>query len=65
LVSYRPDQVASSTWLGTDGEPGNLAADLQGASQFLAEQKQIPAAAPLSVFENALYTRGLPEALSR
>jgi len=61
----RPDQVASSTWLGTDGKPGNLAIKLQSASQFLAEQKQIPAAAPLSVFENALYTRGLPKVLSR
>lgn len=61
----RPDQVASSTWLGTDGEPGNLATNLQSTSQFLAEQKQIPAAAPLSVFENALYTRGLPKVLSR
>lgn len=60
----RPDQVASSTWLGTDGKPGNLAAKLQSMSQFLAEQKQIPAAAPLSVFENALYTRGLPKVLS-
>jgi taurine transport system substrate-binding protein len=61
----RPDQVASSTWLGTDGKPGNLAIKLQSASQFLAEQKQIPAAAPLPVFENALYTRGLPKVLSR
>ena len=61
----RPDQVASSTWLGTDGKPGNLATKLQSASQFLADQKQIPAAAPLSVFENALYTRGLPKVLSR
>lgn len=61
----RPDQVASSTWLGTDGKPGNLATKLQSAAQFLAEQKQIPAAPPLSVFENGLYTRGLPLVLSR
>ena len=60
----RPDQVASSTWLGTDGNPGKLATQLQSTSQFLAEQNQIPAAAPLSVFENALYTRGLPKVLS-
>ncbi len=63
-VFLRPDQVASRTWLGTDGKPGNLATQLQSASQFLAEQKQIPAAAPLSAFENALYTRGLPKVLS-
>jgi len=63
-VFLSPDQVASQTWLGTDGEPGNLATRLQSTSQFLADQKQIPAAAPLSVFESALYTRGLPEVLS-
>ena len=60
----RPDQVASPTWLGTDGEPGNLATKLQDTSQFLADQNQIPAAPPLSVFENALYTKGLPKVLS-
>ncbi len=64
-VFLTPDQVASSEWLGTDGKPGNLAANLQSASQFLADQKQIPAPAPLEVFENALYTTGLPDALSR
>jgi taurine transport system substrate-binding protein len=57
--------VASPEWLGTDGEPGNLAANLESASQFLAEQKQIPAAAPLSVFQDAIYTTGLPDVLSR
>ena len=64
-VFLRPDQVASPTWLGTDGDPGKLATNLQSASQFLADQKQIPAAAPLSVFEKALYTKGLPKVLSR
>lgn len=64
-VFLTPDQVASPEWLGTDGNPGNLAASLQNASQFLAEQKQIPAPAPLEVFQNALYTTGLPNALSR
>ena len=64
-VFLRPDQVASDTWLGTDGKPGNLAAKLQITSQFLADQKLIPAAAPLSVFENALYTKGLPKVLDR
>lgn len=64
-VFLTPDQVASPEWLGTDGKPGNLAANLQSASQFLADQKQIPAPAPLAVFQNALYTTGLPNALSR
>ena len=57
-VFLTPDQVASPQWLGTDGKPGNLAANLENASQFLADQKQIPAAAPLSTFQNALYTTG-------
>lgn len=64
-VFLTPDQVASPEWLGTDGKPGNLAANLQSASEFLADQKQIPAPAPLEVFQNALYTTGLPDALSR
>ena len=64
-VFLTPDQVASPQWLGTDGKPGNLAANLENASQFLADQKQIPAAAPLSTFQNALYTTGLPDALTR
>lgn len=64
-VFLTPDQVASPQWLGTDGKPGNLAVDLHSASQFLADQKQIPAPAPLSAFQNALYTTGLPDALNR
>jgi taurine transport system substrate-binding protein len=64
-VFLTPDQVASPEWLGTDGKPGNLAANLESASQFLADQKQIPAPARLSVFQSALYTTGLPNALNR
>lgn len=63
-VFLTPDQVASPEWLGTDGKPGNLAANLESASQFLAAQKQIPAPAPLTVFQNAIYTTGLPDVLS-
>ncbi|WP_299557166.1 aliphatic sulfonate ABC transporter substrate-binding protein [uncultured Mycolicibacterium sp.] len=65
MVFLTPDEVASEKWLGADGKPGNLAANLQSASQFLADQNQIPAAAPLEVFEEALYVKGLPGALSR
>ena len=64
-VFLTPDQVASPQWLGSDGKPGNLANNLESASQFLADQKQIPAAAPLSVFQNAIYTLGLPDVLTR
>ena len=60
-----PAEVASPEWLGTDGDPGNLAANLQNASQFLFEQKQIEAAAPLTTFQDALYTKGLPGALTQ
>ena len=63
-VFLTPEQVASPEWLGTDGAPGNLAANPEAASQFLAEQKQIPEPAALSVFQNALYTKGLPDAIT-
>jgi len=55
-VFLRPDQMASQTWLGTDGKPGDLATKLQSASQFLADQKLIPAAAAaVGVRECSLY----------
>lgn len=64
-VFLTPEQIASPEWLGTDGKPGNLAANLESASRFLADQKQIPAPAALTVFQNALYTQGLPDVLAR
>lgn len=64
-VFLTPAQVASPEWLGSDGKPGNLAANLESASQFLADQKQIPAPAPLSTFQSALYTTGLPDVITR
>ena len=63
-VFLTPAQIVSPEWLGTAGTPGNLAVNLQSASQFLAEQKQIPEPAPLSVFQNALYTKGLPDVIT-
>ncbi|MCV7278781.1 ABC transporter substrate-binding protein [Mycolicibacterium flavescens] len=60
-----PQEVASAEWLGFDGEPGNLAVNLQSASQFLADQKQIPQAAPLTKFQEAIYTKGLPGVLTQ
>lgn len=60
-----PEQVASPEWLGSEGSPGNIAVNLQSASQFLADQKQIPAAAPLQTFKGAIYTRGLPDVLAQ
>jgi taurine transport system substrate-binding protein len=64
-VYLTPDQVASAEWLGSDGQPGNIAINLESASQFLAEQKQIPTAAPLKTFQDAIYTKGLPNALKQ
>jgi len=64
-VYLTPEQVASPEWLGADGKPGNIAVNLQSASEFLAEQKQIPSAAPLQTFQNAIYTKGLPGVLSQ
>ncbi|WP_158168153.1 glycine betaine ABC transporter substrate-binding protein [Mycolicibacterium smegmatis] len=64
-VYLTPAEVASEQWLGSDGKPGNIAANLQSASEFLAEQKQIPEAAPLGTFEDAIYTKGLPGAISK
>lgn len=64
-VYLTPAEVASPEWLGSDGKPGNIAANLQSASEFLAEQKQIPEAAPLTTFQDAIYTKGLPDALKQ
>jgi taurine transport system substrate-binding protein len=64
-VYLTPGQVASAEWLGSEGAPGNIAANLESASEFLAEQKQIPNAAPLKTFQDAIYTKGLPGALNQ
>lgn len=64
-VYLTPQELTSAEWLGSEGNPGNIAANLESASEFLAEQKQIPAAAPLKTFEDAIYTRGLPDVLNQ
>jgi taurine transport system substrate-binding protein len=64
-VYLTPEQVASPEWLGSEGNPGNIAVNLQSASQFLADQKQIPSAAPLQTFQDAIYTKGLPGAITQ
>lgn len=57
-------QLTSPTWLGTDGKPGNVAENLHSAAQFLVEQQQIPSAPALSVFQQAIYTKGLPDVVT-
>lgn len=64
-VYLTPAEVASEQWLGAEGAPGNIAANLQSASQFLADQKQIPEAAPVTTFQDAIYTKGLPDAIAK
>jgi taurine transport system substrate-binding protein len=64
-VYLTPEQVASPEWLGSEGKPGNIAVNLQSASQFLADQKQIPSAASLQTFQDAIYTKGLPGAITQ
>lgn len=64
-VYLTPAEVASPEWLGSDGNPGNIAANLQSASQFLADQKQIPSAASLHAFQDAIYTKGLPGVITQ
>lgn len=64
-VYLTPGEVASAEWLGSEASPGNIAVNLESASQFLAEQKQIPAAAPLKTFQDAIYTKGLPGVITQ
>lgn len=62
-VYLTPAQLTSPEWLGSEGAPGQVAQSLQSASQFLAAQHQIPAAADLATFQKALYLKGLPHVL--
>jgi taurine transport system substrate-binding protein len=64
-VYLTPDQMASPEWLGSEGKPGNIAVNLQSASQFLADQEQIPSAAPRQTVQDAIYTKGLPGAITQ
>lgn len=58
-----PKDVASATWLGTDGKPGGIVANLQDAAQFLADQKKIPKAPSAQEISAAIYTEGLSDAV--
>ena len=41
-VYLTPEEVASPEWLGSEGKPGNIAVNLQSASQFLADPEADP-----------------------
>nr|WP_238526436.1 ABC transporter substrate-binding protein [Gordonia neofelifaecis] len=58
------DQLVSDQWLGTQGKPGRVADNLQSAAVFLAGQHQIPAAPSIDAFRAAIYTEGLPDAIT-
>nr|WP_221333577.1 ABC transporter substrate-binding protein [Nocardia transvalensis] len=62
-VFLTPEQLAGPDWLGTETAPGNLAANLHSAAEFLAAQQQIPSAPSLEAYRDALYVKGLPNVL--
>jgi taurine transport system substrate-binding protein len=64
-VYLTPEEVASPEWLGSESSVGNIAANLENASKFLAEQQQIPAAASLQTFQDAIYVKGLPGVITQ
>ncbi|MER7942593.1 ABC transporter substrate-binding protein [Streptomyces sp. NPDC094473] len=60
----KPADQADDKWLGRPGKVGDLAQNLLSAAEFLAGQKQIPAAPELSDLEKAVYVEGLSDAVS-
>ncbi|WP_433309015.1 ABC transporter substrate-binding protein [Micromonospora sp. CA-269861] len=62
-VFLKPADLASPEWLGSPEKVGALAENLYNAAVFLKGQKKIDAIPDRSVFEAAIYTRGLPNVL--
>ncbi|MFI6234856.1 ABC transporter substrate-binding protein [Micromonospora sp. NPDC050784] len=62
-VFLKPADLASPEWLGSPDKVGALAENLYNAAVFLKGQKKIDAIPDRSVFEAAIYTRGLPNVL--
>ncbi|MFG3555859.1 ABC transporter substrate-binding protein [Micromonospora sp. NPDC047557] len=62
-VFLKPADLTSPEWLGTPEKVGGLAGNLHAAAVFLKEQKKIDAVPDRSVFEAAIYTKGLPGVL--
>lgn len=63
-IFLKPAEQADDKWLGRPGKVGGLAENLHSAAEFLAGQKQIPAAPELSELEKAVYVEGLSDAVS-
>ncbi|MEU1588397.1 ABC transporter substrate-binding protein [Micromonospora sp. NPDC005710] len=62
-VFLKPADLASPEWLGSPEKVGALADNLYNAAVFLKGQKKIDAIPDRSVFEAAIYTKGLPNVL--
>ncbi|MEU8129851.1 ABC transporter substrate-binding protein [Micromonospora sp. DT15] len=62
-VFLKPADLASPEWLGSPDKVGALAENLYNAAVFLKGQKKIDAIPDRSVFEAAIYTKGLPNVL--
>ncbi|MGY1772875.1 taurine ABC transporter substrate-binding protein [Blastococcus sp. SYSU D00813] len=60
-VFLDPADLASSEWLGTPDAPGDLAAALQSAAEFLVDQQQIPEAPSLEDLQAAIHNEGLAD----
>ncbi|MEV7085403.1 ABC transporter substrate-binding protein [Streptomyces sp. NPDC093085] len=63
-IFLKPAEQADDKWLGRPGRVGGLAGNLRSAAEFLAGQKQIPAAPGLAELEKAVYVEGLPDAVA-
>ncbi|MFC8824118.1 ABC transporter substrate-binding protein [Streptomyces sp. NPDC057137] len=63
-IFLKPAEQADDKWLGRPGQVGGLAQNLRSAAEFLAGQKQIPAAPELSELEKAVYVEGLSDAVT-
>jgi taurine transport system substrate-binding protein len=62
-VYLKPADLSSDEWLGTDGKVGKIADNLLSAAQFLKDQQKIDAVPDLPTVQQAIYVKGLPDAL--
>ncbi|MFD7969065.1 taurine ABC transporter substrate-binding protein [Streptomyces clavifer] len=63
-IFLKPADQSDAKWLGRPGRVGGLAENLRSAAEFLAGQKQIPAAPELTELEKAVYVEGLSDAVT-
>jgi taurine transport system substrate-binding protein len=63
-VFLKPAEISADEWLGTETKVGKLAENLLSAAAFLKAQQKIDAVPDLATVQRAVYTKGLPDALS-